>query len=206
MPNSPLTNTRIPDTTYATNVPTDIRNAIYDLEVAGTPRFTTVSARDTAYSNWIAAGGVLSDGRRCYTDDAGYWRRVGGAWVADKITGNISMSSGWAQYNSYFLPSYHLAADGRVTVRGVMARTGASIVVSGTGLTIGTLPAAIRPTSDIQLLTYMGTGSPVTRISATVYFDHTSAGVLQLFSFDSGSYTLNSGTGFVSLDGLTWYI
>lgn len=81
MPNSPLTNTRIPDSTYTADIADIVHKAIYDLEGNTCPRFTTTTARDAAYSAWVAAGYTLADGRECYTDDAGFWDHTGGAWV-----------------------------------------------------------------------------------------------------------------------------
>lgn len=81
MPNSPLTNTRIPDTTHNANIADIVHDAIYDLEADTCPAFTSTAARDSAFSAWTAATGQpIRAGRMCFTDDAGYWTRENGVW------------------------------------------------------------------------------------------------------------------------------
>src|SRR5437763_1496766 len=56
---------------YLAQIITDLRDKVL-------PRFTTQSARDAAYA---AAGVTVKNGMSCWTDDAGFWDRTGGAWV-----------------------------------------------------------------------------------------------------------------------------
>jgi len=81
MPTTPLTASRIPDLSYSPDVPADITRGISDLEDNTTPNFTTTGARDTAYGNWVAAGGVMRNGLSCWCDSPGaYFDRIGGVW------------------------------------------------------------------------------------------------------------------------------
>ena len=86
MPTDPLTGSRYPNSGYAPNVPQDIQNAVFDLSDNTIPFFTSTSARDTAYANWVNAGGAMRNGLVCTVGDVLYkyststsaWRPVTG--------------------------------------------------------------------------------------------------------------------------------
>ncbi|MGZ6780293.1 MAG: hypothetical protein ACXVGO_15020, partial [Mycobacterium sp.] len=96
MHTDPLTASRYPDASDGTNIAQYFQNLAYDMAVNACPRFPTTSARDSAYAAYLSAvGGTLANGRSCWTDDAGYWDRIGGAWVARRTSGTLSLVSGW---------------------------------------------------------------------------------------------------------------
>lgn len=71
MPTTPLTASRYPAATNAPNVPQDFQNLGFDLEDNCIGFFTSTSARDTAFTNWVAAGGVMRNGLYCYVNGVG---------------------------------------------------------------------------------------------------------------------------------------
>jgi hypothetical protein len=71
VPTDPLTASRYPAATNAPNVPQDIQNAVFDLADNTIPFFSSTAARDTAYTNWVAAGGVMRNGLVCYVNGVG---------------------------------------------------------------------------------------------------------------------------------------
>lgn len=83
MPTDPLTASRYPAATNSPNVPQDIQNAVFDLSDNTTPFFTSTTARDTAYTAWVAQGGVMRDGLFCYVNAVGRMVYVSGAWERD---------------------------------------------------------------------------------------------------------------------------
>lgn len=64
MPTDPFGN-RFPDSTYAATIWTWIEQAVRDLGPKGIPTFSTTTARNTAYTNWITAGGTWRLGLFC---------------------------------------------------------------------------------------------------------------------------------------------
>lgn len=92
MPTDPLTGSRIPASTNVPNVPQDINNAVFDLSDNTIPFFTSTTARNTAYSAWVAAGGVMRNGLYCHVNSVGLqvyeastWRTVRQGWLSDTI-------------------------------------------------------------------------------------------------------------------------
>jgi hypothetical protein len=209
VPNSPLTNTRIPDSTYTTNPPQDIHNAVYDLEVNGCPRFTTTTARDAAYSAWVAAGNTLANGRSCWTDDSGFWDRIGGAWLlrlAQPTSGILSLTSGWAAYPGYHVPLWDLDSTGRVSLRGAVKRTGADFVLAagGSGFQFATLPAGLAPATSVSPLTWVGLANGGS-FPAKLYIAPGSTS-LNIMGMDSGSGTMTQNQGSINLDGVRYQL
>lgn len=92
MPNEPLTGARYPAASAAPNVPQDIQNAVMDLADNTIPTFVTSTARDAAYQAWVAAGGAMRDGLRCYVStDAQFQNYEDGSWRMEKYAGAISL-------------------------------------------------------------------------------------------------------------------
>lgn len=83
MPNDPLTGARYPSSGAAPNVNTDIQNAVNDLSPDTIPYFSSTTARDTAFTNWVNAGHTLRDGLHCYVQGVGRMVRLGSLWVID---------------------------------------------------------------------------------------------------------------------------
>jgi hypothetical protein len=79
--NEPLTNARMPENSDAPSGGAQITAAVKDLASFTLPRFTTTSARNTAYTQWVTEGGTMVDGLHCAVDgetqvyrDGGWWR------------------------------------------------------------------------------------------------------------------------------------
>lgn len=66
MANEPLTGARYPVSSDPANIAQYFQNLAFDLGGSAIPRFATTVARNTAYSTWVAAGGVLTDGMVSY--------------------------------------------------------------------------------------------------------------------------------------------
>lgn len=82
MATSPLTASRYPQSTASPNVSQDIQNAVTDLEDNTIPYFATSGARDTAFTNWVAAGNSMRDGLYCHVQGTGLMQYVGTTWVS----------------------------------------------------------------------------------------------------------------------------
>jgi hypothetical protein len=94
----PLTGARFPTTGDAAAIAQYIQNLANDLSPISLPSFATNSARDVAYSNWVAAGNTMRDGLKCVVNGVPQ-RRINGAWYVDQPriiirTANITGGSG----------------------------------------------------------------------------------------------------------------
>ena len=101
MHTDPLTASRYPDSTDSPNVAQYIQNAVMDLSDNTIPRFATTTARDSAYSAYVSAGGAMANGMTCWCDSPGaYFDRIGGAWVQRGVTkyGGGSFATGSTGY------------------------------------------------------------------------------------------------------------
>ena len=82
MHTDPLSAARIPDSNDSANVAQYFDNAVRDLSPLGNLVFTTTTARDTAFSNWVAAGNTMREGLRCHTtSDHSNWYYDGTTWT-----------------------------------------------------------------------------------------------------------------------------
>lgn len=103
--NDPLSGARYPDDNEPPSIAQFIQNAVNDLSGQVIPRFATTSARDTAYSNWVAAGHTIVNGMTCWCDTPGrFFDRIGGAWVQRPLrswglVGASSDSGGAVNFN-----------------------------------------------------------------------------------------------------------
>jgi hypothetical protein len=80
---TPLTGSRYPVSTDAPSIAQYFANLALDLDDNTIPRFTTTTARDTAYSSWVTLGGTMADGLKCSVNGVPY-RRIGGTWRIDR--------------------------------------------------------------------------------------------------------------------------
>lgn len=87
---TPLTATRVPDSSDSPNLSTYFSNMAVDLEKNAIPRFGSTASRDTAFSNWVAAGNSMVDGLKCFVTGTGEQTYLGGAW-----------RTGWLDNNSW---------------------------------------------------------------------------------------------------------
>jgi len=156
----PLTGARYPDSTDSPDVSTYIQNAVNDLSDQIGGNFSTTSARDTAFSNWVAQGNSMTDGLQCRV--AGYQQvyRVG-AWhmnssviystptmqtavnTVSTVVASIAIPDPRAPYKIKASASVDLAQLGPgVHVRAIVRVNGTALVPSGLGAfndTAGTL-------------------------------------------------------------------
>lgn len=85
MANDPWTGARLGAMSDAPLGGQYLAEAVYELGPWTEPTFSSATARDSALSNWIAAGNVAKDGMRCRTaSDKQSWVYVGGQWVWPK--------------------------------------------------------------------------------------------------------------------------
>lgn len=172
----------------------------------------------------VAAGGVVPvrststdvpvyDGQTRYLAGTGMQLGVGGLWytmatalsVAD-TTGSITAASGWAPFSTYYSPGWDLSADGKVTLRGMLQRTGTNVSLAiGTPQVIGTIPSSIMPSSTVSPLSWVTVGAPTATYPARIYIAGGSTN-LQVTGMDSGAGTFYTTTGLVNLDGVSWYL
>lgn len=86
MPTDPLTASRYPASTAVPNVNQDIQNAVIDLSDNTNPNFATTTARDNAYTAWVALGNTMWNGMVCSVNGIPY-RRIGGVWRENRQRG-----------------------------------------------------------------------------------------------------------------------
>jgi hypothetical protein len=78
----PLTGARIPTQTDGPLGGLQIANATTDIAPATVPYFATASARDTAFSAWVAAGHTMRNGLHCHVQGIGDMEyAVGTGWI-----------------------------------------------------------------------------------------------------------------------------
>lgn len=78
----PLTGATIYQQTDTASTGQHLGDVVTDLAPYTVPRFATTSARDTAFSAFVAAGGTIANGMTCWCDSPGsYYERQSGAWV-----------------------------------------------------------------------------------------------------------------------------
>lgn len=81
MDTEPLTGARKPEQSDGPLGGLQISHAVDDLAPLTDPYFATTSARDTAFSNWVAAGHTMRDGLHCYVSGIGDLVYQGGQWL-----------------------------------------------------------------------------------------------------------------------------
>lgn len=80
MATDPRTSARYPVSTNVPNVAQDIQNGVNDLSDTTVPRYASAAARDTAHSNWVAAGNTMDNGLLCTV--SGELQVYRGSWQA----------------------------------------------------------------------------------------------------------------------------
>jgi hypothetical protein len=206
--NDPWSNARVPDSGDACDIWDYFRNMAADMAPEVEPYFLTTTARDTALTNWVAAGNTTRDGLRCYVQGVGAMRYLSGAWKAGAQKAAISYASGWATYSgtAYYQPFANLGNDDQVVLRGTTMRTGANVALTtGALVTIGTLPSIVTPTAGAGGICMVGLGSGPDLYPARWYVAAGST-ALQVIGIATGVGTFVSNTGFVSLDGISWFL
>lgn len=154
----PLTGARYPTATNAVSVPQDIQNAVNDLSdnmFAGP--FSSASARDTAFSAWVAQGHSMIDGLHCFVSGLGDQTYANGAWVNDSWT-NLSLASPWTAYvgssgigtGVYDGPAVQRVSAYQAKLRGWITCSGAT--AAGSGVLATPLASTFRPSKPRPLM------------------------------------------------------
>jgi hypothetical protein len=106
VPTDPLTASRIPAGSDSPNIAQFFNNAVFDLADDTIPTFATETARNTAYTSWVTAGGAMRDGLRCYITGLDTFQVYeSGAWRFWKYAGPISSAN---------TPAAHITRSGQV--------------------------------------------------------------------------------------------
>ena len=131
-------------------------------------------------------------GRALLLSDGTVWSQVN----TTRTAGTVTMPAGWAAYGGDSLtPGYVYTSDGRVTLQGRIQRTNPAFTLDSGGAQVATVPVGYRPTATATF--------PVATRVGICRLDVAANGVVTL-SRDDGAATFPSGTGFVSLDGVTY--
>lgn len=77
---SPLNGLPCPDDSSPNDPPIHFQALNDALDDRLLPHFPTAADRDTAFSNWVAAGGVMRNWMQCTVDNLGLQQYFGGAW------------------------------------------------------------------------------------------------------------------------------
>lgn len=115
MQTDPLTGSRYPESSDDTNLSQWFKNAVTDLSDNTIPRFTTTTARDTAYSAWVTGGGTMTSGLFCAV--AGVIQEYDGStWGAPLLYGirlqrssTVSVSNNFPENQGF--NSGHIVSD-----------------------------------------------------------------------------------------------
>lgn len=167
MANSPLTGSRYPTSSSVPNVPQDIQNAVTDLEDNSVPRFTTTTARDTAFSNWVAAGNSLVDGLLCVVGNKPLEYRSG-AWcslanptlyrsarrVTNNVLGNATQTYGTSSSGEIVLPAATYGNQRAVDIQAIFDIWCDNSAASAGTIQINANNTALLATSGAQLGTF----------------------------------------------------
>lgn len=140
--------------------------------------------------------------------DGSTWNPYATASSVASSQAALTAGSGWAGFATYYFPRYLLSAEGQVTLRGMFSRTGANVALpigGGTGINLGTLPAAIMPANSISPIAYAGLGPSAQTYPVRLYVAGGTT-ALQVIGMDSGSGTFYQNTGYVNLDGVSWWL
>lgn len=125
------------------------------------PSFANAAARDTALTNWVAAGNTATTGMRAYTaNDKRYWRldALPSTWAyaggAPPPITAVTVASGYVA-GSNFAPGCYKDASGLVSVVGGVVN-GGSYTPSGNNMM--TLPVGFWPQRDIAVPVMLAAG------------------------------------------------
>lgn len=118
-------------------------------------------------------------------------------------TGFLPIIGGWEPYaNGQFAPGWHLSREGVVTLRGMVRRTASSFFADKDVpyQFIGTLPASIQPSQSAPQPSYAGFAGGRLPILLQIGVN------ISMQTYAGGEATMEQNTGFVSLNGVTWYL
>lgn len=123
----------------------------------------------------------------------------GAVWSPVNVTrtaGTVTSPAGWEPYGGGFLaPGFVYTSDGRVTLQGLIRRTNPAFTLDTGAYQVATVPVGYRPTATAMC-------TAATRVGIC-RLDVQANGAVVLHK-DDGAVTFPSGTGYVSLDGVTY--
>lgn len=192
----PLTGVTVQDQNDAATGGTQIGNLAKAIASYTTPRYSTTSARDAAYSSWVSAGHSMTAGLKC-TVNGKAMIYTGSAWVyetSDASWTTLSIASGWFQpytESGTYVPNPGYRREGdRVWLRGYV-----QTIAAGTGglSTVGAIPSSLLPAYDYPLWANKELANPV-----RLYVRISDGTIMAYRTFSSGEYW--------DLDGLSWPI
>lgn len=195
----PLTGVAYPVTTDAFKPEADIQRAVNGLSSNAIPSFSSASARDAAFSAWVAQGNTMRDGLHCYVQSIGDQVYINGVWSNSWNTitpaANVApyIGSGGVVTSGPYENFGYRVEGSRVFLRGWLQTTGT--VAAGTALTAA-MPTNVRPAHGQTIWpAFEVTGSQGGSIRCEVFTDgkiYTNRGMANglFFSFDSLSYPI----------------
>lgn len=204
MATEPWSGARYPASTAAPNVPQDLQNAVNDLGKFSGPIYASTSARDTAFTNWLAAGNSAISGMRCFTtSDGRYWSYDTGtsSWKyaggkPPPIVAVTAQNSFWG-INSGHQPGAYMDSNGLVHLIGQLQPTVGYNPTDGASRPFMVIPAGYRPLATQTFLMIAAT-TPLTVV--TVGIDSTGTGYIT----DGTTTSVPANIGHF-LDGITYH-
>jgi hypothetical protein len=198
VPTDPLTGSRYPASSAAPNVAQDIQNAVLDLSDNTIPNFATTTARDSAYSAWVALGNAMRDGLHCHVQGVGDQTYLSGSWntwTAVAAATNVAtyIGTGSAVTSGPYDVFGYCRVGNRVILRGWLQTT--ATVAASTPLTAA-FPTAVRPPKGRTIWpSFEVSGSQGASVRCEMFTDgklYTARGVATglFFSFDGLAYDL----------------
>lgn len=107
MANEPLTGARVPVQGDAALGGLQINNAVSDVAPYTIPHFTNATARDAAFSAWVAAGNTMRKGLLCYqTDTDWHYKYTGSKWLpwGAEIDAQVKQNASHDLFNGQYTP------------------------------------------------------------------------------------------------------
>lgn len=178
MHTDPLTLARYPDSTDSPDVSGFIQQAVNDLSDHIGGNFTSTSARDAAYVNWVAQGNTMANGLQCRVAGfpqvyrSGAWRGVSSQLVST-ITVDTTLQTGNATLMTLTVPDpqcpYKLQCSAQIIfgVVGPGVTAGGRIRVNGTDLIVGNDAVNSTGSNVNNLLTTIPPGTTGTLTGAS---------------------------------------
>lgn len=130
--------------------------------------------------------------------------------VEDELEGtwaNLTLYTGFVSFGAgYTVPSYRVFA-GVVHLRGMVKRSVSDLAV-GTGIRrpFAAAPTAIRTALAVSPIAYAAYGAGQESYPVRVHYAGSGSGDLDIIGMNSGTGTLVNGTGFINLDGVSWFL
>src|SRR3954467_10739947 len=102
----PLTSTPVPLDSDAPDGPGQIKAAVFGVSDNTIPYFTSTALRDSAYSTWVANGGVMRNSLVCAVGTTLYRTISGGStWQAISVDNEMKMMSARREVDTEAFPN-----------------------------------------------------------------------------------------------------